>query len=346
LAVGLGSWSRAEGTPGAVDSQSPQAQALFERGVFLRGQFRATHESTAPLTGALDAFVEAGRLDPLFGSARAEAAETLVDMSFAGAVGFRDGLTRARETATEALGLMPDDGRAARVMGVAALFLDWNAAASRSWLERALATRDDAKTAMAMAMWSASAGEPDVAVAAAERAVALDPAAYYVRADLAMFYLVAGRNADAARASREVLAVAPDFAPARAYALLAHERLGQWDDAARQAVALMQTQGAPAEELARVSGAHPRAAVAQWRRWDLARLEQQAAGRRPDFALELALRHAALGDRQAALGALETALASRNALLAFLRSYPELMLLRGDPAFEAIARTVSGRALS
>jgi len=177
-------------------------------------------------------------------------------------------------------------------------------------------------------------------VSAAERAVTLDPAAHYLRADLAMFYLAAGRNAEAARNSELVLETAPGFAPARAYALIAHERLQHWDDAARHARALASTSGAPPGDVARLEELDGREAVRLWRELERARLERHAAARPGEFALQLALRHAELGDRDAAIRELGTALSRRDALLVFVRMYPELAVLRGDPAFQRIAGAV------
>jgi tetratricopeptide (TPR) repeat protein len=225
-------------------------------------------------------------------------------------------------------------------MALTSLFLDWDFAASRDWLDRSGDERADAKTALARATWLAAAGRPDAAVAAAERAVALDPAAYYVRADLAMFYLAAGRHAEAVENSRRVLAAASGFTPAMHFGLLACERLGQWDEAATFARALMDAGGAPPDALALVN-ADAREAVARWRRWDLARLERQADGRRADYALQLGLRRAELGDRAAAIDDLELALTRRDPLLVFVRAFPELDALHDDPRFESIARAVN-----
>jgi DNA-binding winged helix-turn-helix (wHTH) protein/tetratricopeptide (TPR) repeat protein len=335
-------WRTPRPDPAAVAADfGGEARAHFERGVYLRGQFLATRANPDQLTHALAAFEQALGMEPRFAAAAAEHADTLVETSFAGAVSFRDGLERARASARGALALAPTQATAARVMALTTLFLDWNFAASRGWLDRAGEARVDAKTALAEATWLAAAGQPDAAVAAAERAVALDPAAYYVRADLAMFYLAAGRHEDAVENSRRVLAAAPEFAPAMHLGLLACERLGRWDDAAAFARALMDAGGAPPDALAALANTGARDAVSRWRRWDLARLERQAAGRRADYALQLGLRRAELGDRAAAMDDLELALARRDPLLAFVRAFPELAALQGDPRFESIVRAVT-----
>jgi tetratricopeptide (TPR) repeat protein len=331
------------GAPAPSRSANREAQTQFERGMYLRGQFLATHRGPERLSSAVEAFDLAAALDPSFAAATAERADTLVEMSFAGAVGIRDGLTRAREAARDALARDGTQGVAQRAMGLASLVLDWDLEGSRLWLDRAQRTLGpDARTSLALATWFGAAGAGRDATAAAERAVELDPAALYVRADLALFYLAAGRNRDAADSARQVLSVAPDFAPVLAYAMLAHERLEQWNDAARAARALIRLSGAPAVDQARLARFEGRDAVAAFRRWDLSRTESLAAGKADDYALALALRNASLGRHDAALTWLERALAARNELLVFVRLFPELDSLRSDPRFEHVAAVVTG----
>ncbi|MEZ5293906.1 MAG: winged helix-turn-helix domain-containing protein [Vicinamibacterales bacterium] len=341
LLAGAAWWSRGPQAPPAASSPVPAARAAFERGLYLRGRARARHDDAAALADARDAFHAAVLADAGFADAFAEEADTLVDMSFAGGRPFVQGMREARVAAGRALALDPGNKVAARVTGTTTLFLEWDFAAARQWLDRSAASGEDARTAMAMATWLAAAGDAAGAVEAAERAVALDPAAWYVRADLAMFYLAADRPADAAESARQVLQVEPAFAPAHAYALIACERQGRLSDAADHARALLRASGAGMEDVTRITGLDDLGAVAAWRAWDLARLERAAEGRRADYALPLALRLAAAGDHAGAITALRDALDHGQALLVFLRAYPELAGLHGRPDFEALVRQVA-----
>ncbi|MEZ5283915.1 MAG: winged helix-turn-helix domain-containing protein [Vicinamibacterales bacterium] len=313
------------------------ARAAFARGMYLRSRFGIDANGAERLTAARDAFRDAAAADPRFADAPAEEGETLVDMAFAGALPFESGMTAARGAAERALSLEPRHPVAARVKGMTLLFLEWDFAGSRRWLDRATAGADDARTWIARATWLGAAGNADAAVQAAENAVSRDPAAWYVRADLAMFYLAAGRPASALDDARRVLEVAPEFLPARSYALLACERLGHWEEAAAHARALLRTSGASPAELDRAETLDGRAAIAVWREWQLARLETQTQGGRAASALPFARRLAAAGQREAALSSLQEAFDSRQALLVLLRIYPEFVSLQGDPVFEAIS---------
>ncbi len=319
----------------------PAAQRALERGLYLRAQFQGGREEPGLLTRAREAFAAARREDARFARAAAEEAETLLQMSFEGMIGFRNGLELAREAAGHALDLEPSNGTGLRAMGMTALFLDWDFERARTYLARAaVVDRLDARTALAEATLFAAEGRHQAAVRLAERAVALDPAAYYVRADLALFYLAAGRNEEAAASTERVLDVVPDFAPALSYSALAYERLGRWSEAAEAARSFMRLQGADEEDRARVDAAGSREAVALFRKWDLERIEALATGRAQDFALHLALRYAAAGEHAAALEHLERAYQRHDALLIFLAAFPELAVLRGDARFEELSSRI------
>jgi DNA-binding winged helix-turn-helix (wHTH) protein/tetratricopeptide (TPR) repeat protein len=343
--VGAVIWSRPAPPTGdaRVAAVNPAALAELQRGRYLRAEYRATHHDAARLEEARAAFARARTLDPsVEAPADAEEADTIVELAFAGGLRFRDGLTRARALARSALARDRGNATAMRVSGLAALFLDWDFDGARAWIDRADArASDDARTALARATVFAATGQADAAVAAAERAVALDPESHFVRADLALFYLAAGRVQDAADTSRRVLEVAPDFAPALGNVVAAHERLGQWEPAARAAIALLRATKAPAGVLERASQAAPEGAVRAWHEWDLARVRQAAGdGQAGDLALALAVRLAAIGDRDQALDQLERALVRREAMLVFVRAFPEFGTLKGDPRFERLALAI------
>ena len=326
----------------ALATDNPKAETMFARGQYLRGQYMSANDRPDLLVEARQAFRAAAEADPTFAEAIAEEAETVVDMSFAGAVGLPMGLSEARELAKRAVTIDKNTAAAHRVLGMTKLFLDWDVRSAARSLETAEQLQPaEARTAMARATWASILGRHDDAITSARRAVALEPGSYYVRADLAFYYLAAGRNAEAATSSRDVLSVNPSFLPALTYSLTANERLGRWAEAATAARALMQSYGAPVEDLRALAALPPREAVRSWRRWDLGRLQALAAGRTDEFSLELALKSAAAGEHGAALDYLERAHARRSAMLVFLRAYPELAGLRGDPRFEAIASAVS-----
>jgi tetratricopeptide (TPR) repeat protein len=69
----------------------------------------------------------------------------------------------------------------------------------------------------------------------------------------------------------------------------------------------------------------------------LAALEKEAASKYVS-PVDLAILHAALGETEAALSAIERAFELRDASLVYLRSQPELASLRSEPRFQAIVK--------
>ena len=323
-------------------SEHPQAREEFARGRFLRGLYRTGQRPAAVLGEARAAFQTAARHDPAFASAWAEDADTAVEMAFAGAADFRSAMREARDHADRALRLTDREASAHRAAGIAALFLDWKLDALANGVARARRLApSDARNEIAYAMSLAALGRHDAAIRAAERAVELDAESYYVRADLAFFYLSSGDNVRAAVSSRRVLDVAPDFAPAHRYFSLASERLGRWQDAAASARTLMTLSGATAETITALAPLGPAETVRAWRQWELERLRANAGTDGANVDLDLALRHALAGDRDAAIESLGRAFERRASLLVLLRAFPELISLRGDPRFERLAASVT-----
>lgn len=340
VTIGLLTVDRTSPAP-VVASSVDAAQVAFERGRFLRGQVTDGGQPASLLETARRAFQDAVTADPTFAAALAEDADTLVEMAFAGHMGMRDALSEAREVAANARAADAMNPVAHRVIATADLFLDWDLAGAEARLRYAMRLDpSDARTAIALATALSAQGRHDAAIAAARRAVALDPESYFTRADLAFFYLAAGRDADAARSSREVLDAAPSFAAALRYGALAAERLGRLDEARTLALRLMAASGAAADEVSRLAGLDATAVLAGWRRWELARAETQATGREDAFALTLALRHASLGHAAEALDLLERAAARRDPMFVFVPAFPELAELRGAGRFERLVRQV------
>jgi DNA-binding winged helix-turn-helix (wHTH) protein/tetratricopeptide (TPR) repeat protein len=320
----------------------PAAETAYQRGVHQHRQFDISGDVHL-LAEARAALASAIELEPTYADALAADAEALIDLGFAGQQDLRESLELARQRATQALAASPRHAGAARVLAVAALVVDWNVARASTLVTQAR-TLDptDGRSALAHAMILGAAGKHLDAVAAAQQAMRLDPASLFVRADLALFHLAADQPLDAAAVATDVLRASPEFEPALRALLTASTQLGRWDDAARAAQHIMRIAGAAPDDLRRVSALPTAGQPAALRRWELAQLQNAADTDTDRHALGLALRHAAVGDRQSALDLLDRSLRGHHAMLVFVRSFPEFSSLRGDPRFEAIARAVLG----
>jgi tetratricopeptide (TPR) repeat protein len=143
------------------------------------------------------------------------------------------------------------------------------------------------------------------------RAIELDPSYPSVRHWYAMLLMVRGRFDESLQQIDEARALDPDSAlypEKRRTILAAAGRLSEKDPA---------------------SDSHLRS--------QLTALEQEAASRYVS-PLDLAVLHARLGEKEAALSAIERAFELRDASLVYLRSQPELASLRSEPRFQAILK--------
>jgi TolB-like protein/DNA-binding winged helix-turn-helix (wHTH) protein/tetratricopeptide (TPR) repeat protein len=199
----------------------------------LRGRALRLQATQGSLTRALQYFERAIALDPGYAPAHAALADTLL---VEGSPGWelerpRDVLPRALAAANRAIGLdarLPE-GHAVRAM--CRLWLDGDVAGAEVDLRRAIAL--NASHALAHQYLSSVlvvTGRGDEAVAAARRAVELDPLSPASGTTLAYRLYYAGRFADAIGEFDKALEGSPGFASAwlgKAQALRALGRLGQ-----------------------------------------------------------------------------------------------------------------------
>ncbi len=236
--------------------------------------------------------------------------------------------------------------------------------------ERALALDPHRAEAQALATWSRYARDWDVprAEAGYRRAVALDPAAALPHHRLANLLSAAGRHREAIAELRLAQRAAPlsaainddgcwFFYRARRWAeavreaeralTLEPERTGaleciadasaaRGDHARARAAAVAMLRALGDEPAAREIAAAPAAeARTRLERRLLAQLAERDRTQ-PVPASPYAMRTAALGRRDEALGWLERALAAREPVLLLVRVHPAFDSLRGDPRLEAL----------
>src|SRR5262249_40786051 len=172
------------------------------------------------------------------------------------------------------------------------------------------------------------------ALAAMQRAFALDPLAPEVVSDVGWYYYFARRYAEAALWCQRTLALDPRFYWAHRCIVLSRMRQGDPRAAIAAALDDLTARQAPAT----VATAVQTSGLAAYWQWELDRSAQPAPG---DFG-DRAVSRLALGDPRGALDELERAVAHRRGwLLPFLSVDPTFDELRGEPRFEAIRRTIA-----
>lgn len=318
----------------ATRVQSPKDPAA--RKAWQRGLYIVARGSIGDRTLALESFREVLRHASGFAPAHVRIAETLSNMSFDGSLEIRQGLEQARVSASRALALDETSAAAHRIHALANLHLDWDFSASGRDLESALRIDPrDAQNYLAAATFLSAAGQSDAAVLAVRRAVALDPASFLLKADLGYFLVAAGHYTEALEVCRETLEIDPDFIHAHTATLIAAERLGRFEESLVAARRIMELRGGEEEEIQALGQSGAVDGLSRFRRWDLAMLRSRAN----DSFFSLALKHAALHQKEEALTDLERAFEGREPRLVYLHGYAQFDGMRDDPRFiELVSR--------
>lgn len=327
-AVVAGLWALARSStspaPGSTDD-SPGREG------FLKGRYLAAKGSTADLRQAIAYFQRAVEDDPQYAPAYAALAKAYATLP----VDPAEAMPLAREAAVRAVAADPSLAEAHLRLALVRLYYDWDWEGARMEFERALELgADDVDVHHAYAGYLSLMGDHDGARASMARAIELDPVSVAVAADAGWYHYVARRFDDAVAQSRRALELEPGHRGAHYYMLLAFLAQDRQAEAREAAAAYVRLEGSDAEVV--LAGGLP----GFWR-WKLERLEENA---RREFvpAGELALHHAALGDRERALDFLESAFAEHSGwVLPFLRVYPALDPLRAEPRFRALERRMS-----
>lgn len=300
---------------------------------YLRGAkaFNSRHD-TKDLPTAIAAYTEAIRLDPHYALAFAGRSLALAEIaSEAATAAAREDFDKAQSDARQALALAPDLAQAHLASAYISEIgnLDFRQA-SESY-ERALALAPgNAQVLRVSGGFAAYMGHFDAGVAAARRAVVLDPLARGSHSALGDALYVARRYEEAVAAHTEVISLEPGFNHSYAQRGVAYYELGDLESA-RASCESKPDYFLSQQCLAVVYDKLGRQADAQAALSKL-KAEGDAA------AYQYATIYAQWGNRAQALEWLETALRLRDPGLESLKTDPLLDPLRKEPRFQAIER--------
>jgi serine/threonine-protein kinase len=266
-------------------------------------------------------------------SARAWAALALAEL--------RSGRLRsaaAAAAADTALAIDPAQPDAHFVRALTAFYGEWNPERARQHFTAAIAANPAfAEAHHDLAAAYSATGRHDEAIAAMQRAFALDPRAPEVVSDVGWYYYFARRYSDAAAWCQRTLALDAAFFWAHRCLVLSRMRQGDESAAAAAAVDELRALEAPASVIAAVAagGLPP---YWQWQRDRVA--PERGKGEYSDRAVA----RIATGDTDGALDDLEHAARQHDWLMPFLSVDPTFDPLRGHPRFMALLRTIAAGA--
>ncbi|HVL68983.1 MAG TPA: protein kinase [Vicinamibacterales bacterium] len=301
---------------------------------YLRGRHHWHQWGPESFRKAVEHFERALSHDPEYALAYAGLGGAYGALSYYGMMRPAEGFPRARAAAQRALEIDPRLADAHVVLALERLFHGWDWPAAEASLLRALEL--DPELALAHAVYTlflVSSGRFEEALAAAQRARALDPLSPFISMSVAWVYHFWGRPAEAAREIHDVLSLRPGLVDAGNILMASYESLERYEEAA----ALMDTQtcwSLPIDGRRLVEAWRTGGAEAYWR----ARLEEMLApGEAPPLAgFTFAVAHCSLGEYDKAIDYLERMVDAHAGGSVFIAADEMLACLRGLPRFEAL----------
>lgn len=300
-------------------SVDPEALRLHREGVYLLGERK--------IEQAIERFELAAQRAPDWGEPWSALSQA--ELARPGP----DRVQRARTALEAALARDARDARAWRQLAQLRLWEEWDWTGGRRALEQALELAPESAEAWQLvASLETVLGRRDEALAAARRAVALDPVSTGLQVDLGWTHYYAGGIDDAIVECRRSLELEPDNASARQCLVQALLVLGRW----REANELVASAAAAARaENASSSGFEPLSAYFE------NQLAAHGEGPSCGSAAAVALPRLVLGDSNGALEALVLGARERRGWeVPYARVDPLFLSLQMEPEFADVERAL------
>jgi tetratricopeptide (TPR) repeat protein len=326
-------------TPAGRERLAREPLAPAAHDAYLRARHLVARGDADDLRRAIGYFQEAARIAPDFAAAQAGIAEAYVGLAGFGYGGMRstEAIEAARGAARRALELDTDSADAHAALGSVLFFGDWDWEGARREYDIAVALDPgDAQAHQARSVWLMAASRVEEGLAAARRALELDPLSPAINRSYVTHLYFARRYDEAIAHGKRTLELEPTDTGALDDLAELYWQKGDWDpffetfqregdliglgDWAREARAAYQRGGAKAMGealLHRFLGAAPRPS--------------------PYLVAEI---NARVGNLAPALDWLERARDERVAQMVFVRQAPYFEALHGQPRFAAIVRSV------
>jgi TolB-like protein/DNA-binding winged helix-turn-helix (wHTH) protein/Flp pilus assembly protein TadD len=333
-------------TPSAKPSKAANSSSFAAYELYMRGRFFREQATEDGARKAIEYYERAIAIDPNYAAAYAGIADAY---RLLGAPGWEVDspstlLPRAKTAAERALALDPASPEAHAVVAMIKFNYDWDLAGAEREIKEALrlnpsfaqAHQYDSGVLMTMK-------RPDEAIAAAQRAMELDPLAATASTSLGVRYYYANRCAEAIAAFTKTLETTPGFA-------VAHWGLGQcyrmqkrFPEQIEQLRSAVQLSGNSAYMRAHL--AYGYAVAGDRDQANALRRELTEEGKSRYLApYHMALIAAGLGETDDVVRWLEKAFADRSGWLMFLPVEPEFGAMRQAPGFQRLLARIASEA--
>ena len=214
-------------------------------GLYLGGRYHLNRVTPSELTKAIELFEDATRKDPVYALAYAGMACAYNYLGWIGGGVAGEVYPKAKQAAVRALAIDETLAEAHAVLGYVATFYDWDWATAERELERAIAFSPNYAEGYLHYSWYLGSQERlEESRAAIVRAGELDPLSLVIQANMANYYQ-SKRDFDGALVqTRRVLELAPNLPLALLFSGMAYWGKGQYDDAARGYMKVVELWGA------------------------------------------------------------------------------------------------------
>ncbi len=314
--------------------RSPEAHEAYAKGRYFLDQ-----RSLAALQQAREHFERAIALDPQDAAAHAGLADTFSSMSDFGVAPAAELRPQAMAAAQRALELDPGSAEGHAALGRAQFLFDWDFEGAERSLQRSVALDANHMPAQQAMGWLESArGRHHEAIAAARRALQLDPVNTARYLELAWVLALGGQIEAARHEIERALQLNPRAMQTHLMKGWTEELAGQPDAAFVSYREALRVGGAPEEAQRRVEAAYRAGGLAAYYRGWLERM--QRGGGPPISNTWRAQLYVRAGDFDGAIQSLEQAYQAREGALAWVNVEPSFHALRADARFQRIAARV------
>jgi len=310
---------------------------------YIRARYLIAKRTRASLQEAIACLERAIAIDARFALAHAGLSEAWIHLGLRAAVSQslrpRETMPKARAAAEKALALDEQLSEAHATLGQVLVTYEWNRPAGIAELLRAIDLNPNNQNAQHWyAMALGGLGRFDEALLQIERALAIDPLAVIVNANVGYLLYRAGRIDEAITKLRHTVAMEPGFVMTRYRLGLALEARGQYQDALAEFEGM---QPSAADPLGLTGIARTRALMGQQAEARRLLEELHAIARNTYVpAATLADVHVALGEYDEAIRQLELAIEERAILAMWLPTERHWDPLRTHPRFPALLERV------
>ncbi|HEY8181799.1 MAG TPA: tetratricopeptide repeat protein, partial [Thermoanaerobaculia bacterium] len=310
---------------------NPKAHELY-----LRARYLWNKRTDEGLQRSIAAFQQAIEADPSYAASYAGLADAYIASGNWGFIAPKDAYPRAKSAAAKALEIDGDSAEARVALAYATYLYDWNAGEAETQFRRALQLNPSyASGHQWYAVFLASRGRFDEAIAQINLARQLDPLSLIINDVVGWIHALARRDARAIEEFRKALDLDPNFYPVRYDLGITYAEIGKNAEAVEQLEAARALSGDTERTLSGLAYAYARGGDRAKAEILLARLHAMSKERYVP-AFDIAGVYAGLGEKDRAFSSLEQSYQDRHPWLVMLRVSPIFDPLRSDPRYSEL----------